>query len=90
MTTKVSREFHDEFRSLIEDSVQYAITQAYKQEGELVSGETAWNILLCLATAKTLEFEGHFIPDPSDAMGEDVTMKLLVKEEETSEDNEHF
>ena len=87
--TKVSRDFHDAFTSLIDDTVSYSIQEAFKQDGELISGETAWNILLCRATAKVLEFEGHFVPDNMD-MGGDVTMKLLLKEEDTTEDTEHF
>ena len=83
----ISRETHDNLVGAVEDAISYALDEARK-EGELVSGETAWNIVLCRATAKVLEFEGHFIPDETD-MG-DVSMRLLVKEEETTEDTEHF
>ena len=86
--TKVSREAHDNIVGAVEDALCYALEEARK-EGELISGETGWNIVLCRATAKVLEFEGHFVPDNMD-MGGDVTMKLLLKEEDTTEDTEHF
>ena len=53
----ISQEFNTELRMTVEDAVEYVITEAAKQ-GELVSGETAWKMLECLAQAKQAEFAG--------------------------------
>ena len=56
-TIQVSHEFNRELRLTVEDAVQFVISEAAK-EGELVSGETAWKMLECLAQAKQAEFQG--------------------------------
>ena len=56
-TIQVSHEFNRELRLTVEDAVQFVISEAAK-EGELVSGETAWKMLECLAQAKQSEFQG--------------------------------
>ena len=56
-TIQVSHEFNRELRITVEDAVQFVISEAAK-EGELVSGETAWKMLECLAQAKQAEFQG--------------------------------
>ena len=53
----ISNEFNTELRLTVEDAVQYVISEAAK-EGELVSGETAWKMIGCLAAAKEAEFAG--------------------------------
>ena len=53
----ISHEFNTELRLTVEDAVEYVISEAAK-EGELVSGETAWKMLECLAQAKQAEFQG--------------------------------
>ena len=53
----ISQEFSNELRLTIEDAVEYVITEAAK-EGELVSGETCWKMIGCLAAAKEAEFAG--------------------------------
>jgi len=55
--TELNRIDSDEIRSLVEDSVEYACDQAFK-EGRFLSGETAWTVVWALATAKMAEFEG--------------------------------
>lgn len=49
---KISREAHDELVSVIEDTVEYACDK------ELISGELAWTIIECLATAKLAQLKG--------------------------------
>ena len=53
----ISQEFSTELRLTVEDAVEYVISEAVK-EGELVSGETCWKVLECLAQAKQAEFQG--------------------------------
>lgn len=53
----ISREFNKELTETIEDMVEYTISEAAKR-GELVSGETAWKMISCLAAAKEAEFAG--------------------------------
>lgn len=53
----ISNEFNTELRLAVEDAVEFVISEAAK-EGELVSGETAWKMLECLAQAKQAEFQG--------------------------------
>ena len=53
----ISQEFNTELRLTVEDAVEYVINEAAK-EGELVSGETAWKMISCLAAAKEAEFAG--------------------------------
>jgi hypothetical protein len=52
-----------EITGVIEDAVEYACTPEVTQ-GTLISGETVWKIVECLAVAKQAEFEGMFNEDP--------------------------
>ena len=54
---KLTRETHDNIVGAVEDAIAFAIDEARK-EGELISGECAWNIVMCRAIAKVSEFEG--------------------------------
>ena len=45
-----------EITGVIEDAVEYACTPDVIQ-GALISGETVWKIVECLAVAKQAEFE---------------------------------
>ena len=56
-TVTISHEFTTEMREIIEDSVAYVIAE-FASRGELVSGETAYKVLECLALAKQAEFMG--------------------------------
>ena len=49
---KISREAHDELVSVIEDTVEYACDK------ERISGEVAWTVIECLATAKLAQLKG--------------------------------
>ena len=57
MTITISQEFSTELRELIEDSVEY-ICSEYAKNGELVSGETAYKMIECIALAKQAQFAG--------------------------------
>ena len=59
MSITVSREFATELNETIEDCIQYTINE-YAQQGELISGETAWKIISCYAEAKLAEYSGAF------------------------------
>ena len=50
---EISRGQLKEFRDVIEDTVEYFCDQ------ETVSGELAWTVLECLATAKIAELKGQ-------------------------------
>ena len=52
-----------EINGLIEDAVAYACSSDVTQ-GTLISGETVWKIVECLAIAKQAEFQGLFDKDP--------------------------
>ena len=52
-----------EITEVIEDAVEYACTPDVTQ-GALISGETVWKIVECLAVAKQAEFQGLFDKDP--------------------------
>ena len=56
---KVSYQAHVELRETLEDMVEFWINEQRK-EGELISGETAWKMISCLAAAKEAEFGGMF------------------------------
>ena len=58
MTITISQEFNTELHELIEDSVEYIISE-YAKNGELYSGETVYKILECLAIAKQAQFRGE-------------------------------
>ena len=49
----ISREQLDELTSVIEDTVEYACDQ------QMLSGELAWTVIECLATAKIAELKGE-------------------------------
>tara|TARA_B100000073_G_scaffold90593_1_gene71437 strand:- start:1056 stop:1220 length:165 start_codon:yes stop_codon:yes gene_type:complete len=51
--TTIDRELHDDFIGLIEDTVEYFCNE------NMVSGEMAWIIMQCYATAKTEQFKGN-------------------------------
>ena len=48
----ISREARDELTSVIEDTIEYACDK------EQISGECAWTVVQCLATAKLAQLEG--------------------------------
>lgn len=50
---EISREQLAELRSVIEDTVEYACDQ------QMLSGELAWTVIQCLATAKIAELQGE-------------------------------
>ena len=50
---KISREQSTEIQEVIEDTVQYFCDQ------HVVSGELAWILVECLATAKLAELKGE-------------------------------
>lgn len=49
----ISRDQLHELTSVIEDTVEYACDQ------QTLSGELAWTVLQCLATAKLAELQGE-------------------------------
>ncbi len=55
----LNKDTHDELIELIEDSVEYWVSETVKN-GEVVSGETAWKIISSLAISKEVEFAGGF------------------------------
>ena len=55
----ISHQFVDELQQVIEDAVEYTISE-FAKNGELVSGETAFKIIEALAVAKQAEFRGEF------------------------------
>ena len=50
---QISREQLDELTEIIEDTVEYFCDK------ELASGELAWSVVECLATAKLAELQGE-------------------------------
>ncbi len=79
----------DDYRFLvdaIDDTVAFSCNEAF-EEGRLLSGEAAWNIVWVRATAKILEFEGQF--DLNRGV-ESVKASLQEEKEDTLEDDEHF
>ena len=59
MSITLSREFATELNELLEDSVEYIISE-YASQGELVSGETAYKCIAAYAEAKLAEYQGAF------------------------------
>ena len=53
----ISHAFSTDLRETIEDAVAYVINEAAEQ-GELVSGETAWKVVSAIALAKEAQFAG--------------------------------
>ena len=54
---EISREQLQELTEVIEDTVEYACDK------EQISGEKAWTVIYCLATAKLAELEGLVTSD---------------------------
>ncbi len=54
---EISREQLNELTEVVEDTVEYACDQY------MMSGEKAWTIVHCLATAKLAELEGLVTSD---------------------------
>ena len=54
---EISREKHDKLFEIIEDAVEYFCDE------ETVSGEIAWTIVECIATAKLAELQGLLVVD---------------------------
>lgn len=54
---EISREQLNELTEVVEDTVEYACDQY------TMSGEKAWTIIYCLATAKLAELEGLVTSD---------------------------
>jgi hypothetical protein len=52
---QISRNQLKDLRELIEDSVEYTCDQ------EMLSGQTAWTVVQCLAQAKVAELEGRLV-----------------------------
>ena len=52
----ITREQLDELTELIEDSVEFMCDK------EMLSGELAWSVVECLATAKIAELKGELAP----------------------------
>lgn len=53
---EISREQNQEIQEVIEDAIQYFC------DHQTVSGEVAWIIIECLATAKLAELKGELAP----------------------------
>ena len=58
----ISREAATELKELIEDTIEHFCDESYKN-GEIISGETAYKILECLAQAKQAEMNGYIDAD---------------------------
>ena len=56
---KVSYQASTDLRETLEDMVEYWCSEQRK-EGELISGETAWKMISCIAAAKEAQFQGMF------------------------------
>lgn len=56
--TTISRETVQSIRETLEDMVGYLTQEAY-ESGELVSGETVYKVISCMAEAKMAEFNGE-------------------------------
>lgn len=52
MQATISRDQMQELKEAVEDSIQYVCDQ------EMISGEAAWTIVECLATAKIAQLQG--------------------------------
>jgi len=58
----ISPELAQEVRELLEDSVEYLVREECNA-GNLISGETMWKIVECVAVAKQAEMQGICTPD---------------------------
>ena len=67
----IDKDIHDLLVEAVEDAVSYACQEAFS-EGCPLSGETAWNVVMCRATAKVAEFEGLLAPSTSTFTANDV------------------
>ena len=54
---EISREKLQELTEIIEDTIEYACDKY------TLSGELAWTVVLCLATAKIEELKGTIAPE---------------------------
>lgn len=52
-TYSLDREAHQELQELLEDSIQYFCNE------HMISGELAWLVTQCYATAKVEQFKGN-------------------------------
>jgi len=57
--TTIEPEMLKEITEIIEDAVEYACTPEVNN-GALISGETVWKIVECLAITKQAEYKGMF------------------------------
>ena len=60
--TEFSRDNFDNLIGMVEDCVAQACQEAF-ENGEPMSGETAWSSIWAFSCAKVLEFEGAFDDD---------------------------
>ena len=51
--TTITREQATELKELLEDTLEYYCDQ------EMMSGETAWSLVECIAVAKQAQIQGH-------------------------------
>ena len=51
--TTITREQATELKELLEDTLEYFCDQ------EMMSGETAWSLVECIAVAKQAQIQGH-------------------------------
>ena len=58
----VSPEFVTEVQELLEDSVEYLCRAEY-EAGNIISGETVYKVIECLAIAKQAEMQGLVVTD---------------------------
>ena len=58
MSITLSHEFVDELQMVVEDAIAFTIRE-FAKDGELISGESAWKVLECLAVAKQAQFRGE-------------------------------
>ena len=56
---QITREQLQELTEVIEDTIEYACDK------EQLSGELAWTVVECLATAKLAELRGELAPSPA-------------------------
>ena len=58
--TYVTRDQSDLIVEVVEDSVEFAVSQLC-ENGELISGQSAWKVVCALAQTKLAEFDGMII-----------------------------
>jgi hypothetical protein len=62
---EIDRRTYHTLVGAVEDAIAFACDEAFK-DGTPISGELAWNIVLCRAMAKVAEFEGLLDPSKED------------------------